>query len=203
MNRRDFVRSAGIISATLAFPGRECVFAEGETSSHWRTFEVTTRVEVLKPSGTTRIWVPAALVRQTPFQKTLSNTFNAEGGAAKIVESQADALGIIAAEFPAGTKPILTATSRVATRDCAVDLSAPSKAPRDNPADLQHFLQPTKLLPTDGIVKATASEITKNAKTDAEKARAIYEWIVDNTFRNPKTRGCGVGDIRFMLYRCA
>jgi len=49
------------------------------------------------------------------------------------------------------------------------------------------------------IVKATASEITKGAKTDVEKARAIYEWIVDNTFRNPKTRGCGVGDIRFML----
>jgi transglutaminase-like putative cysteine protease len=42
-------------------------------------------------------------------------------------------------------------------------------------------------------------EITSGAKTDVEKARAIYEWIVDNTFRNPKTRGCGVGDIRFML----
>jgi transglutaminase-like putative cysteine protease len=64
---------------------------------------------------------------------------------------------------------------------------------------LEHFLRPTKLLPTDGIVKATASEITKGAKTDVEKARAIYEWIVDNTFRNPKTRGCGAGDIRFML----
>ena len=58
---------------------------------------------------------------------------------------------------------------------------------------------PTKLLPTDGIVKTTATEITSNSKTDVEKARAIYEWIVDNTFRNPKTRGCGVGDIRFML----
>jgi transglutaminase-like putative cysteine protease len=54
-------------------------------------------------------------------------------------------------------------------------------------------------LPTDGVVKTTADEITKNAKTDVEKARAIYEWIVDNTFRNPKTRGCGTGDIRFML----
>jgi transglutaminase-like putative cysteine protease len=54
-------------------------------------------------------------------------------------------------------------------------------------------------MPTDGIVKATATEITKNSKTDVEKARAIYEWIVDNTFRNPKTRGCGLGDIRFML----
>jgi hypothetical protein len=29
--------------------------------------------------------------------------------------------------------------------------------------------------------------------------RSIYEGIVDNTFRNPKARGCGVGDIRFML----
>ena len=66
-------------------------------------------------------------------------------------------------------------------------------------AELEHFLRPTKLLPTDGIVKATAIEITSGAKTDVEKARAIYEWIVDNTFRDPKTRGCGLGDIRFML----
>jgi len=32
-----------------------------------------------------------------------------------------------------------------------------------------------------------------------EKARAIYEWIVENTYRNPKVRGCGRGDIRPML----
>jgi transglutaminase-like putative cysteine protease len=201
MNRRDFVRSAGIISATLAFPVRDRWFAEGEgeASGNWRTFEVTTRVEVLKPSGTTRIWVPAALVSETPFQKTLSNSFNAEGGTAKIVERKADALGIIAAEFATGVKPILTVTSRIATKNCSVDLSVAGKASKENPADLQHFLQPTKLLPTDGIVKATATEITGNSRTDVEKARAIYEWIVDNTFRNPKTRGCGVGDIRFML----
>jgi transglutaminase-like putative cysteine protease len=31
------------------------------------------------------------------------------------------------------------------------------------------------------------------------KARAIYEWIVDNTFRDPKVKGCGVGDIKTML----
>src|SRR5258705_11175869 len=55
------------------------------------------------------------------------------------------------------------------------------------------------MLPTDGIVKATATEIVSGAKTDLQKARAIYEWIVDNTFRNPKTRGCGVENIRFML----
>ena len=48
-------------------------------------------------------------------------------------------------------------------------------------------------------MKATADEITRSANTDVEKARAIYEWIVDNTFRDSKTRGCGIGDIRFML----
>jgi transglutaminase-like putative cysteine protease len=32
-----------------------------------------------------------------------------------------------------------------------------------------------------------------------DKARAIYEWIVDNTFRDAKVRGCGIGDIAAML----
>jgi len=175
------------------------LFSQAPTADRWRTFQVTTRVEVLKTSGTTRVWVPAALISETPFQKTLANTFNCEGGTAKMLESKTDALGIIAAEFPAGARPILTFTSQIATKNYTVDLSAPSKAPKEDRAELEHFLRPTKLLPTDGIVKATASEITKGAKTDVEKARAIYEWIVDNTFRNPKTRGCGLGDIRFML----
>jgi transglutaminase-like putative cysteine protease len=143
--------------------------------------------------------VPAALISETPFQKTLTNTFNCESGSAKMIESKTDALGIIAAEFPAGARPILEVTSRIATKDCAVDLSARGATQKESREELQHFLRSTKLMPTDGIVKATASEITKGAKTDVDKARAIYEWIVDNTFRNPKTRGCGTGDIRFML----
>jgi hypothetical protein len=149
------------------------MFEQGTMSGSWRTFEVTTRVEVLKSSGTTRVWVPTALIRQTPFQKTLSNEFNVEGGTANIVESKADALGIIAAEFPAGVNPILAVTSRIATKNCAVDLSAPSNASKANAAELDHFLRPTKLLPTDGIVKATAAEITSGAKTDVEMARDL------------------------------
>jgi transglutaminase-like putative cysteine protease len=200
MNRRDFVRSAGALSATLALSKTRCVVAEGATSDGWRTFEVKTRVEIPQSSGATRVWLPTALSSKTPFQKTLSNEFSAEGGTGRIVEGGADGLGIIAAEFPAGVKPVLTLTSRVGTRNYAVDLSVPRRgAESGNRAELEHFLRPTKLLPTDGIVKVTATEITRGAKTDLEKARAIYEWIVDNTFRDPKTRGCGRGDIRFML----
>jgi transglutaminase-like putative cysteine protease len=199
MNRRHFLRSAGAATAWFSVSKTKHLFAQGTAASNWRTFEVTTRVEVLKPSGMTRIWVPAALVSKAPFQKTISNTFNAEGGSAKNIESQVDGLGIIAAEFPSEVKPVLIVTSRISTKNCVVDFSAPGKAPKEIQAELEYYLRPTKLLPTDGIVKETALEITKGAKTDLEKARAIYEWIVDNTFRDPKTRGCGTGDIRFML----
>jgi hypothetical protein len=189
VNRRDFLRSAGAVSAGVAFPKAECLLAEDSISGSWRTFEVTTRVEIMKSSVATRMWLPAALIGETPFQKTLSNEFSAGGGAARIVESRADGLGIIAAEFPAGVKPVLTLTSRVATKNYVVDLSMSGKAPKTDRVELEYFSQPTKLLPTDGIVKATAAEITSGAKTDLQKARAIYEWIVENTFRNPKTRG--------------
>jgi transglutaminase-like putative cysteine protease len=90
-------------------------------------------------------------------------------------------------------------TSQVSTKNYSVDLSKPDNARPVSKADLQYFLQPHKTVPTDGIVKAKATEITKGAATDVEKARAIYEWIVDNTFRDPKVRGCGRGDIRSML----
>jgi transglutaminase-like putative cysteine protease len=145
------------------------------------------------------VWLPGALLNETPFQRTLSNEFSAEGGTARIVKASADGIGIVAAEFPAGAKPVLALTSRVATRDYAVDLATSGRVAKTERSELEYFLRPTKLLPTNGIVQATATEITRGATTDLDKARAIYEWIVDHTFRNPKTRGCGIGDIRFML----
>ena len=53
----------------------------------------------------------------------------------------------------------------------------------------------TELLPTDGLVKETAEDIVKGKTDDVDKARALYEWVVDNTFRNAKTKGCGIGDV--------
>jgi transglutaminase-like putative cysteine protease len=65
--------------------------------------------------------------------------------------------------------------------------------------ELDYFLQPSRFVPTDGIVKQTALKATAGATTDIQKARAIYQRVAENTFRDPKIRGCGRGDIRFML----
>ena len=199
MNRRDFLQSTGLAVAGLILPKVERSFAEQPPSGSWRTFEVTTRAEVLKPSGTTRVWLPAALIQNTAFQRTILNRFIADGGEARLVEIKPESLGIVVATFPSEVKPVLTLASQVALKDYSVNLAKPDNVGPASTAELQYFLQPHKNIPTDGIVKAKATEITKGANTDLEKARAIYEWIVDNTFRDPKVRGCGRGDVRFML----
>src|SRR5579871_4379630 len=100
MNRRYFMRSAGALSAGFVLPASH-LRAEGP-SDRWRTFEVKTRVEILNSSGPARVWIPAALIAKTPFQRTLSNTFSAPGGTARIVHGKVDGSGIVAAEFPDG-----------------------------------------------------------------------------------------------------
>lgn len=204
MDRRDFMRITGIASASLTIPtGIKSAVAQtmGEKAGAdpWRVFEVTTRIEILKPAGVTRAWVPTPLTEDRPFQKALGNDFRAEGGTVTYLTDPNYAAGIISAEWPEGVKPILVASSRFATRDIAVDLSRPGTASPENPAVLAKYTHSTGYIPTDGIVKETSDEIVRGAHGDLEKARAIYEWIVENTFRDPKTRGCGTGDIKFML----
>lgn len=75
MNRRDFIRSTGIASASLVLPKTARLFAQSATPSGWRTFEVTTRVEVLASSGATRVWLPVALMGETPLPANARKSF--------------------------------------------------------------------------------------------------------------------------------
>jgi transglutaminase-like putative cysteine protease len=42
-------------------------------------------------------------------------------------------------------------------------------------------------------------EITAGKTGVKDKARAVYDWICQNMFRDPDTRGCGLGDVRSLL----
>jgi transglutaminase-like putative cysteine protease len=92
--------------------------------------------------------------------------------------------------------------AHVATRDRQVDIAGTSKrqhVARESDSVLQTYLHPTNLMPTDGIVKDTALKITRDTHGDVEKTRALYEWVVENTNRDAKVAGCGLGDIASML----
>jgi transglutaminase-like putative cysteine protease len=199
MDRRKFIKTAAASAAVSSLPSLPASAAVA--SERWRVFEVTTRVEVLKPAGVTRVWLPLPLTNDTDYQKNLGNIWSVEGGTVGIAGDGKYGAEFLQAEWPDGTVgPVVQVTSRFATRDRAVDLSrrgAPVKADR---AELQRYVHATDLMPTNGIVRDTARMITKDVKGGTiDKARAVYEWIVENTFRDPKTPGCGVGDIRAML----
>lgn len=100
---------------------------------------------------------------------------------------------------PDETAPFVEVESRFAARDRAVDLNKPGEAPKLTASERKLYTGSTMLLPTDGIVRETAARIAAGARTDLDKARSIYDWVVESTVRNPKTRGCGVGDIASML----
>lgn len=206
MNRRRFTKLASALpfaTAGIPFAGfaRHALAqqkAYAPKPGAWRTFEVTTRVEILFPQGVTRVWLPLPSV-DSDYQKSLDNKWNAPGGKAQVVDDGKYGARILAVEFPAGTaNPAVEVVSRVQTRDRAVDWSKKTGAKVD-PAALKLWLQPTELIPTDGIVRKTAEAAIRGKQSDRDKAQALYDWIVNNTYREPKTRGCGTGDIKALL----
>ena len=204
MERRAFLKSGLGASAALALgvAPRLARAAEAPTAANpWRKFEAVTRIEVTNPTGVTRVWVPVPLRTDTDYFKRAGDTWTGNAAVTRVAKDPKYDVGLVYAEWPAAEKsPVLEITSRFDTRDRAVDLGKPpARAVREDRAVLARYLEPTKLIPTGGIVLETAQGITQGIASDTDKARALYEWIVENTFRDPKVRGCGLGDIKTML----
>lgn len=199
MRRREFIATG------LAFAGASLLprtaFAQGAFAPKpgaWRSFEIVTRVEL--PSGDSQAWIPAPAVNETGWFQSLDTTWKIEGGEATLVTDPDYGSKMVHARWPASVeKPALEVVSRVRSRDRAVDLSGAGTAKPLSEAERALYLKATDLIPTDGIVKETSDKIVGGKSGDLDKARAIYEWVVENTFRNAATKGCGVGDIAAML----
>jgi transglutaminase-like putative cysteine protease len=197
MDRRTFLKTGAALP--LAAYGWPRVAAALERAG-WRTFEVTTQLQILEPAGVARAWVPVPLVADTDYFRNLGSTWTAHEGDARSLVESAYKTGMVTAQFRDGApQPTLTVVSRFATRDRAVDLSKRGSAQPEDPAVLKLALESTDLIPTDGIVRDTARSITRWKWGDVSKAEAIYQWIVENTYRDPKVKGCGWGDIKAML----
>ncbi|TKT75320.1 transglutaminase domain-containing protein [Aquamicrobium sp. LC103] len=162
----------------------------------WRTFDITTTVVLPRSDGTTRLWLPVPTL-ENGFQRTVDNDWEGNGVRSEIA-GDGDA-AMLFAEFDGGEQaPTLTLTSRVRTKNRAVDWERPMSAQEDA-AVLEANLKPTRLQPVEGIVRETAERATQGAVTDVDKVRALYEWIVSNCHREPTVPGCGSGDAIALL----
>lgn len=227
MDRRAFVHWGAAALAYISSGGLiRAAWAESMTGSDrvsadqgWKIYEVTTSVSLPASEAPARVWLPVTADTIGNYQRTLSTRFDAHGAEARLVRAPGYDVQMLAVDWPAdavarsqtnggstsdsGGAPVLKAdlVNVVALREHAVDLSAAPSANvrRESPAVLREYLRPTALLPTDGIVREQALQITAGMTDDVTKARALYEWTVDHTCRDARVRGCGVGDVQGML----
>jgi transglutaminase-like putative cysteine protease len=202
IDRRELLKGGVALSAAAALPHA----AQTEVSfdpqpGAWRSFQVVTRIEIAQVDGTARAWIPVPAINEQEWFKSLGSAWTTNGQAALVRDAKYGAEMLQVEWAESERSPLVEVTSRIATRDRAIDFAKPGPSVPLSPEEHKLNTQGTELVPVDGIVKQTSDKIVgdANARSDIEKARAIYQWIVDNTFRDAKVRGCGIGDIAAML----
>jgi len=197
MKRRDFIRLATSTPLLAAAPAlAAAATAPLPHADGWRRFELRYDLDLSSQPGTGRVWLPLPTDAGN-FQVVHSINWNdAPTGAALNWDPVYQAM-MFSAELPAAASARRFSVSAVVSSH---DRNRGAASPvRPLTADVARYLAPTPHMPVDGIVATTSAKIVQGIKSPDARARAIYDWVVDNAFRNPKTRGCGMGDIKFML----
>lgn len=200
IQRREFMKAGTALAVAASLP--RLAFAQAATFApkpgNWRNFEIVTKLEIAKQEGKVQAWIPVPSVNEAGWFKSGESKWTTNGKAALKQDAKYKA-GFVQVEWDGQSAPAIEVTSRISTQDRAVDLSKPGNAAPLSSAERKLYTDPTALIPTDGIVKQTSDKIVGSASSDMEKARKIFDWVVENTARNAATRGCGIGDIAAML----
>ncbi|HEY6325696.1 MAG TPA: transglutaminase family protein [Candidatus Cybelea sp.] len=204
MKRDDFLRQAAAVSILAGTPRLALAKFENDSFAPvvraWRTFRLTTLVTLPGSTQPVRAWIPVPGFVESDWMRPGATTWETNATSASIVREGKWGVKVLVVDWlkpqPFATIKI---TSVVATRDRVVDLAKPGRPQALGGAEYALYTSATKLQPTDGIVADTAKKIVGSAISDAARAKLIYEWVVESASRNPKTRGCGLGDVSFML----
>ncbi len=181
---------AAILSPSLAR-------AEGDPESV--SGEVTIEITVDAPADNkdTRLWVPLPVSNE--FQ-TIEDV-KVEGNFTNQSKTKEKTTGnnILYADWkkPSSEQRKLVLSFKATTHQRVNRDFTESDSPF--PADVKPFMAAAPLIPTGGKVKNIADDVVKGKTKVSEKARAVYDWVVDNTVRDPNVVGCGVGDVEQTL----
>lgn len=201
LNRRELLAAGGALIGAAAVP-RWAFANEGFITepSPWRNFETVTRLDLTGRKGPVQAWVPVPSVNEGEWFKSVDSKWRTNAAKAERVRDPQYGAEFVHLRWREGEiSPYAEITSRISTRDRAKNLAAAGSAEPLSEADRKLYTMGTELIPIDGLVKETSDKIVAGAASDLDKTRAIYQWVVDNTFRDAKTRGCGTGDIAAML----
>ncbi len=201
-NRRSFIKSAlGGIAIPTFYP-LSSSFAQS-LDEEWKTYQIKTEINIEGKEHSIQGWLPLTLTQNTDYFRTLAINYSGNTDKIAIIQTPHNDLRMISANWDknsgVGHFEVITT---VATRDRKNTFEKFNPEIKLAKAESNYWTRGTQMLPTDGIVRQKVKEILSTipaSSNDLEKAKAIYNWVVDNTRREASTRGCGVGDVKYML----
>jgi transglutaminase-like putative cysteine protease len=206
IDRRTLMQGGAIVALdcalrgfSVAAPASPPAFAP--FASAWRRFELTTSIEVTAANGPTTLWIPVPGFEGRSWNIPIKTYWTTNAATAEWRRADRYKADFIEAHWRSNSvNPRIEVRSVVAIRDRAVDLShPPGHVVPLTDGERQQFTSGTKLQPLNTQVKELSDKIVAGASSDVDKVRRIYDWVVEYTFRDPKTTGCGTGDIMKMV----
>src|ERR1700730_15453541 len=162
MHRRELL-TAGV---ALTFAAEWPTLARADvnfdpTPGTWRNFQVTTRLEIAWPTGISQAWIPLPSVNEKDWIKSSDSQWTTNGKTVLARDPHYGAEMLHVAWAASEQGQVVEVTSRIATRDRAVDLTKPGRPGIDLVAAERKFnTAGTGGIPGGGLVKQGPGKIT-------------------------------------------
>ena len=143
------------------------------------------------------LWIPYPV--SSECQDITSIRLNGDFSESAVYTDKKYQTPILYARWQEGAVSRKLSLSFKAVREEVTKRELPEKEAAWNQVDFARWLTPTSLGPIDGPVGELADKIIKGKTTTLAKAKAIYDWVCKNMYRDPKTVGCGPGNVCLLL----
>lgn len=162
-----------------------------EPLPQWRNYEIRSALSFKNDAGRSRLWLPLVQYRDTPWERSLGHTWSGNFETAGIYRDPVADMEVFFADWSETvTEAKLEVVSQMATQDRHFDITRRG-AVAERGEILRRCLQATELVPTDGVVRRTAERAVGRIKDPLAQAKAIYDWVVENTNYDPQMKSSG------------
>ncbi|SCY49311.1 transglutaminase-like domain-containing protein [Desulfoluna spongiiphila] len=152
------------------------------------------------PNQAVKLWVPYPM--SDAFQTITDVRVTGNFDASQVLRDPGSgAVYLYATWDKAGKKPSASLSFHVSQTDRRNTQLTEVDAPF--PVPVNKYRESTTWVPAADVeMQGIAAKAVKGKEGTLEKAKAVYDWVVENTYRDPKVKGCGLGIPSRTLNEC-
>lgn len=186
LDRRQFLASGLVVGAFLAAPHA------GGAPLRIRRFEVTTVVTLPATAEPAQLWIP--VFHSAPGQKWMRIEWQTDAAAA-LARDEAFGAEFVHARWDGGRMRRLSLVQEVATWERTPYDASPALTA----AERRLWTRLDGSAADRRLLRRTANLIVGGRTEPRAKLRAIYDWVIASTWRDPAVAACGKGEAAAML----